>query len=131
MINKLIKNNKKLVGNFLFAVLLLSALYILAFSEDTFQQRLSAIGLSCIAELITAVMVYFILWIQVKNPFFTKKILNLFCDIFIYFALIALMVFLISLIAYRDAFTLISISLAEGTIAGSILFKRKYVLTEK
>lgn len=78
MINKLIKNNKKLVGNFLFAVLLLSALYVLAFSEDTFQQRLSAIGLSCIAELITAVMVYFILWIQVKNPFFSKKILNLF-----------------------------------------------------
>ena len=128
MIDNLIKNRMKSIKNALLIVFLLSAVYVLAFSVDVFQRRLIAIGLSFVMELVTVLMVYFILWIQVKNPFSTKKILVFFSNFFIYFALIALIVLLISLIAYREAFTLLSISFAEGTIAGSILIKKKYVL---
>jgi hypothetical protein len=130
MIDNLIKNRMKLVKNILLIVFLLSAAYVLTFSADVFQRRLIAIGLSFVIELVTVLMVYFILWIQVRNPFCTKKTLILFCNFFIYFALIALTMFLISLIANREAFTLLSISFAEGTIAGSILIKRKYILVE-
>ena len=128
MIDNLIKNRMNSIKNALLIVFLLSAVYVLAFSVDVFQRRLIAIGLSFVMELVTVLMVYFILWIQVKNPFSTKKILVFFSNFFIYFALIALIVLLISLIAYREAFTLLSISFAEGTIAGSILIKKKYVL---
>jgi hypothetical protein len=131
MIDNLIKNRMKLVKKTLSIVFILSSVYVLAFSVNVFQQRLIAIGLSFIVELVAVVMVYFILWIQVKNSFSTKKILAFLCNFFIYTALIALIVFSISLIAYREAFTLISISIAEGTIAGSILIKKKYVLIEE
>jgi hypothetical protein len=131
MIDNLIKNRMKLVKKALLIVFLLSAVYVLAFSVDIFQRRLSAIGLSCVIDLVAVIMVYFILWIQVRNPFSTKKILGFLCNFFIYFALIALTLFLISLIAHREAFTLIGISFAEGIIGGSILIKKKYILTEQ
>jgi hypothetical protein len=131
MIDNLIKDRMKLVKKALSIVFILSSIYVLAFSVNVFQQRLIAIGLSFVVELVAVVMVYFILWIQVKNSFCTKKILASLCNFFIYSALAALIVFLISLIAYREAFTLISISIVEGTIASSILIKKKYVLAEE
>lgn len=131
MIDNLNKIRMKLVKNPLLIVFLLSAAFVLAFSVDPFQRRLSVIGLSFVIELATVVMVYFILWIQVKNPFSTKKILVILSNFLIYSALIALIVFLILLITNREAFTLISISIAEGAITGPMLIKKKYISNEE
>ena len=48
MIDNLNKIRMKLIKNPLIIVFLLSAAYVLAFSVNPFQQRLSAIGLSCV-----------------------------------------------------------------------------------
>ncbi|MEA4849381.1 MAG: hypothetical protein VB106_19275 [Clostridiaceae bacterium] len=131
MIDSLIVNRMKLVKSIFIIVFLLTAVYALIFSADIFQDRLVAIGLSLLTGLVSVGMVYFILKIQVKNPFCSKKILNFFCNLFICFALVLLFMGFVSLILYRKAFTVVGVSSAEGIIIGCMFIKQKYVLAER